>query len=102
MISGLGGDDTLYGAAGNDTLIGGAGNDTYVVDNAGDTVIELAGDGTDTVQSSITYTLGAERREPDADRHGASINGTGNSARQHPHRQRGRQHPRRRRRAPTR
>ena len=38
---------------------GGAGNDTYVVDNAGDIVIEAAGGGTDLVQSSVTFTLGA-------------------------------------------
>ena len=36
-------------------MTGGAGNDTYVVDNAGDTVIEIAGDGTDTVQSRSTW-----------------------------------------------
>jgi Ca2+-binding RTX toxin-like protein len=51
--------NTLSGAAGADTMLGGAGNDIYVVDNVGDVVTESAAEGTDLVQASVTYTLGA-------------------------------------------
>ena len=59
VLTGTSGTNVLTGGAGNDTMIGGAGNDTYVVDAAGDTVTENADEGTDTVQSSISYVLGA-------------------------------------------
>ena len=58
-------------------MIGGAGNDTYVVDNAGDVVTEAAGEGTDTVQCSITYTLDANVENLILTG-SANINGTGN------------------------
>ena len=51
--------DTLDGGLGADAMSGGLGNDTYIVDNAGDTVTELAGQGIDTVKTAMAYTLGA-------------------------------------------
>jgi len=59
VIYGLAGHDRLNGNGGVDRLVGGAGNDTYIVDSVGDTTVELAGEGSDLVQSSISWTLGA-------------------------------------------
>jgi serralysin len=49
-LTGNAGANTLDGGAGVDTLIGGAGNDAYVVESIADTIVELAGGGTDTVR----------------------------------------------------
>ena len=59
LLTGLGGDDLLDGAGGADEMVGGLGDDTYWVSVAGDVVTEAAGEGTDTVRSSVSYALGA-------------------------------------------
>jgi Ca2+-binding RTX toxin-like protein len=62
-VVGLGGSDSLYGGSGGaDRFRGGEGNDNIVVNSRDDVVIELAGQGNDTVFaiSSYTLTAGAE------------------------------------------
>lgn len=70
--------NTLDGGAGADILIGGKGNDTYIVDNVGDQVRELAGQGTDTVLSSVSFTLSSDV-EHLTFTGTAALNGTGNT-----------------------
>lgn len=59
VLNGHTGNDWLDGGTGSDTMAGGAGNDTYIVDAVGDVVTEGLNAGTDTVRSSISWTLGA-------------------------------------------
>jgi len=59
-LNGLAGDDRLTGGLGADTLLGGEGDDLYEVDNLLDSVTEQAGEGVDTVEAAVTYTLSSE------------------------------------------
>jgi serralysin len=78
VITGNSAKNVLDGSTGTDTMAGGAGDDTYVVDNVGDVVTENSGEGTDTVQTALTYTLGADVENLTLT--GATaINGTGNA-----------------------
>ena len=77
LIGGAG-NDFLAGGGGSDILNGGADNDTYVIRDTNDTIIEAANGGRDIVNSSISYTLGANLE--DLELVGtAAINGTGNA-----------------------
>ncbi len=77
-LIGNAGNDILNGGVGADTLIGGIGNDTYVIDNIGDLVTENLNEGTDLIQSIISYALGGNLENLTLT--GTSnINGTGNA-----------------------
>ncbi len=78
MLNGQAGNDLLDGGTGIDMMVGRTGNDTYIVDATGDVVTELADEGTDTVQSSSTHTLGNNVENLTLTRT-AAINGTGNA-----------------------
>ncbi len=58
VITANSGNDTLVAGTGVDTLVGGAGSDTFVVNNTGDVVQAKTG-GTNTIQSSVSYTAAA-------------------------------------------
>ena len=105
VITGGAGNDTLNGGAGNDTLdgglgsdsmIGGAGNNIYIVDDAGDTVIEAANEGTDEIRTTLaSYTLIANVEN--LHRHGGQRPGAERQQPgQHDHRWRQQRHARRR------
>ena len=61
--------NVIRGNSAINTLTGGQGNDSYYV-SAGDTVVENANQGTDTIFADITWSIATirERREADAHR----------------------------------
>jgi|GEM_PF-874962 len=70
---------TLNGGAGADRMIGGAGGNYFIVDNAGDSVIEAAGRGMDTLKAFVDYSLTSNVEVLILGGRNA-INGTGNAA----------------------
>lgn len=58
-LNGGNGSDILDGGVGDDTMAGGSGNDIYYVDSSSDEVVELTGEGTDEVISTVSYLLDA-------------------------------------------
>jgi Ca2+-binding RTX toxin-like protein len=81
ILTGNSASNTLNGSTGVDTLIGGFGNDIYQVDSTTDIITENAGEGIDTIQSSVTYTIASLANIENLTLTGSSvINGTGNAA----------------------
>jgi len=90
VLMGGGGRDTLMGNAGDDvlggglgdanTLYGGTGDDRFLVEVAGDTIVEFAGEGTDTVETALAaYELKAANVENLVLTAAGGATGTGNA-----------------------
>ncbi len=90
-VTGTSGANVINGGAGVDTMNGGDGNDTYIVDNTldqvGESFDDALGGTADTIQSSVSYTLGSGTTSGSNGfgienltlTGNASINGTGNA-----------------------
>ncbi len=72
-----GGADRLIGGLGADAMAGGKGDDVYVFDHSRDRTNELAGEGVDLVESSVSASLGANVEKLTLTGT-AAISGTGN------------------------
>ncbi|CAM8662094.1 Kexin/furin catalytic domain [Paracoccaceae bacterium] len=59
VLIGHAGDDTLDGGVDIDRMLGGAGDDLYFVDSRFDEVVEVSGEGIDSVRATSSYTLSA-------------------------------------------
>ena len=77
-ITGNSGDNVLDGGLGSDTMTGNDGSDTYMVNLLGDVVDETGEFGSDTVISSIDFTIGSSIENLTLA--GSAINGTGNGS----------------------
>lgn len=68
VLYGGDGNDTIYGGdhdgGGGDVIHGGTGNDTYYVTNRYNAIVENAGEGTDLVKSTISWSLTSEALDP--------------------------------------
>ncbi len=76
-LSGGAGNDNLDGDWGGDVMEGGTGDDTYHVDNLGDIVSEVAGEGRDKVIALIDYVM--DENIEDLDLGSGASRGTGNA-----------------------
>jgi trimeric autotransporter adhesin len=79
-LKGNTGNNTLNGGSGADTMIGRAGDDTYYVDNAADVVTEVAGEGTDTLITTLASTTLAATLENITLNGSRALNADGNAS----------------------
>lgn len=83
LLWGGSGEDRLNGGSGSDTVTGGSGNDTFIVEDDGDFIVELAGEGTEDVVRSnaagYTLTQGAEVERANINAQAGNASLTGNS-----------------------
>ena len=77
-LNGGDGNDEIDGGLGDDRMSGELGDDTYLVDSAGDVLVELPGQGSDTVKATLSWTLGDDLENLVLDGAGP-LAGTGNS-----------------------
>ncbi|QGP78033.1 beta strand repeat-containing protein [Sphingobium sp. CAP-1] len=79
-LTGDNGSNVIDGDWGADTMIGLGGNDIYIVDHALDNVVEVAGQGNDTIYSFVSYSLEGRDVEMLALQSGmGALNATGNA-----------------------
>jgi Ca2+-binding RTX toxin-like protein len=57
LIAGAGNDTLASGATGTDSLVGGSGNEVFVVNNAADSITDTSTTASNTLQSSVSFTL---------------------------------------------
>jgi Ca2+-binding RTX toxin-like protein len=82
-IVGNEGNNILDGYGGSDTLRGGKGNDIYVVESRGDRIVENAGEGTDRIYSSFSFSLASLINVEELQLVGPARNATGNARDNH-------------------
>ncbi len=75
-LLGNNGNNTLDGRGGGDSMRGYAGDDTYVINSSSDLVFETTGQGSDTVNARVSYTLAAGQSVETLKF--TSVSGTGN------------------------
>ena len=79
VLIGNNADNSLDGGEGADLMKGRKGNDTYAVDNAGDKVVELAGEGHDTIVALVDFSLASLANVEDLYLGDLAREGTGNA-----------------------